>query len=75
MPRKTRTALENRNRRQDARRGVSDAALRLVASQVAKLDDATVYALSEGAMDRATRDAADRDAHRRAEEYALRSAR
>lgn len=71
MPRKTRTALENRNRRQTARRGTTEAALRVIASQVGRLDDADVYALAMGAGDRTLQAAADREAHKRAEAFAL----
>lgn len=71
MARKTRTQLERRNRRQEARRGTSDATVRLVASQIQRLDDVTVYMLSVAPdADRETRELAESIAHKRAEAFA-----
>lgn len=62
MARNTRIAIVKRN--------TNPATIRHIASQIKRMADAEVYALTYAA-DRTLRQAADREAHKRAEAYAM----
>ena len=72
MPRKSNSKIQRANRRRDARRNTPDPTVRLIASQIQRLDDVTVYMLSVSLeADRETRELAESIAHQRAERAAL----
>lgn len=54
----------------NSNRAATPKAVRTIAAQIARLSDEDIYALTYSA-DRVTRNVADQEAHKRAEQYAL----